>query len=173
MAIANGQAISKADLDALITAALASIQADNAQLPLAYEVNHTFFNVLPATNANNRKLVFVAPFDMYLESLGVNAGDQTNASVVTVDVTGDGALPSWPTRTSVACGAPPTANIGTRLLYDNTKTPPGSDFKTKSRAFRVFPKGSTITVSVSVTTNAVAASMVQVILAFRQFFARE
>lgn len=173
MAIANGQAITKADLDALITAALASIQTDNAQLPLAFQVNHTFFNVLPGTNANNRKFVFVAPFDMYLESAGVNAGDQTNLSVVTLDITGDGALKNWPTRATVTCGAPPAANIGARLLYDNTKTPPGSDFKSKSRAFRVFSKGSTITVSIAITVNAVAASMVQVILAFRQFFGRE
>lgn len=174
MTISDGNAITAADLNALTTAQQAAAQADNAQLPLGFPLNLFFatkavggFNVVPSRRA---KAVFVAPCDVYLESVAAMSGQHTNPSTTTIDVTGDGALGNWPTRITGSVGASP-ANMP-RLLYDNTKTKPGAGFNTDGRAFRVYPRGTTITVQA--TDNSVTTlSMLQVALVFRQFFQRE
>ncbi len=169
MTISNGSAIIATDLDALTTAALALIQADNAQLPIGFHHSATFHNVVTGTNASYRKQIFVVPFDCYIESVCVQAGDQTAASTVTATVEADGVLGPWDISISGTAGAG-TTHLA-RLLYDNTKTKQSAVSST-STAFRVLPAGTTVTITVS-TTSIATPSVIVVLLALRQFFARE
>jgi hypothetical protein len=174
MSISDASTVTAADLNAMTTTQQGNVQADNAQLPLGFLLHLRFptrvaggFNVVPSRRA---KSVFVAPCDVYVETVAVTTGDHTNPSTVTVEITGDGALVNWPIKVTGATGASPT--LFSRLLYDNTKTKPSADFSTTSRAFRVFPKGSTITVQAA--SNSVATfTMLGVEVVFRQFFQRQ
>jgi hypothetical protein len=174
MTIANGNTALDTDLNAMTTAAQTSVATDNAQLPLGFTLNLAFatkssaFSGVPTRRS---KTVFVAPCDVYLETLGATSGDETNPSTVTVTISGDGALGNWPTKITGNVGASP-ANM-TRLLYDNTKTRAGADFAATSRAFRVYPKGTTITVQATSTSAVTTGCLLQLELVFRQFFARE
>lgn len=174
MAITDGLVVAVADLNAQVTGAQALLQADNAQLPVGFDVSFQFESIvaggLNAVPPRRLKKIFVVPFDCYLDALAVMGGDVTNPSNVTVALTGDGALPNWPTTITGAFGASPA--LMPRLLYDNTKTKIGADFATASRAFRVYPRGATCTLQVT-AASATTASLVQVLLAFRQYFARE
>jgi hypothetical protein len=153
MAIANGSTVLTNDLNAMLSSALAAIQADNAQLPAGLELNLSFPNLVAATPAEQRKAIFVAPFDLLVESIAVQSTGFTAASTLTVAVTADGPVANWPMTISGTVGVA-TVKLA-RLLYDNTKTNPAKSFATTSRAFRVFPRGSTITVLAS--TNSIAA----------------
>lgn len=171
MSIADASSIIATDLNAMTTAAQIALNADATAAPLGFEVNLQFANVVAGSTSRFCKTVFVVPFDCYLETLAVTTGDMTNPSTVTVTITGDGALPNWPTTVTGVVGASP-ANMA-RLLYDNTKAgAAGVDFATVSRAFRVYPKGSTVTVQAS-SSSVAAASLLQAALVFRQIWGRE
>jgi hypothetical protein len=169
MTIADGQTIIASDLDALTTSALANAQTDNAQLPLGFHLWATFHNLVAGSNALYRRTVFVVPFDCYIESVKVQAGDQTAASTVTLALDFDGVLAPWEISISGSAGAGTTEL--TRLLYDNTKTKQ-TNVAATSMAFRVLPAGTTVAVTVS-TTSVATPSMVAVGLCLREFFARE
>ena len=166
MSITEGATILKADLDALLSTALAALAADNARKPLGHHVVLNFEGVVTGVANVYPKAVFVVPFDCYVETLAVVCKDMVGT--VTVAVTGDGAVDNFPITITGTAGAGVTKFA--RLLYDGTKTPL-VNFATASRAFRCFPKGSTITVTVT-TTNAAAASALQVSLVLRSFFSR-
>ncbi len=168
MAITNGLPILAADLNTMV--AMSTFLVNDRQLPGGLELFCPFPGLLPATPLNRRTLTWVAPCDLFLETLAVEAADHTAASTTTVTVTGDGELASWPTAVSGTTGAGITKL--SRLLYDNTKSP-SENFALTSQALRVFRKGSTITVMASVLVNAVAASSVNAILVFREFYGRE
>jgi len=170
MAITNGQTITAADLNAMLSSSLASIQSDNAQLPAGLLVPFAFHDLATGTAATRRKAIFVAPFDLIVESVAVQASDFTAASTTTVTITGDGPLVNWPITVSGTTGAGIVKLA--RLLYDNTKTNAAKSFATTSRAFRVFPRGSTITVTAS-TTSAATPNTCIVILACREFYGRD
>lgn len=170
MAIANGSTILTADLNAMLSSTLAAIQADNAQLPAGLELNLSFPGLVNATPAEQRKAIFVAPFDLLVDAIAVQSSGFTAASTLTVAVTGDGPVVNWPMTVSGTVGAGVVKLA--RLLYDNTKTNPAKSFATTSRAFRVFPRGSTITVTAS-TSSVAAGSLCTVNLAMREFHGRD
>lgn len=184
MAITNGSTILKADLDAMATTQLGLVRDDNGQAPGVYELHLQFRGVVAGSTDAHARYVFVCPFDCYLETFAVSAGDQVgtvrgavtgNATVVdgladTASIGDEGQLVFWPTKVSGAAGAGLT-QLG-RLLYDGTKTKQGLNFATTNRAHRTLLKGSTITVSVSADAGAVA-SLITVALVLREFFARE
>jgi hypothetical protein len=85
----------------MLSSSLAAIQADNAQLPAGLELIPLWFNGLVAGTApTRRKAIFVAPFDLIVESVAVQAADFTNPSTLTVTITGDGPLVNWPISVS-------------------------------------------------------------------------
>lgn len=170
MAISNGSASLAADLNAMLSASLAAIQSDNAQLPAGLILPLSFHGLVAGTTAERRKAIFVAPFDLIVESVAVQAADFTAASTTTVTITGDGPLVNWPISVSGTTGAGIVKL--SRLLYDNTKTNAAKSFALTSRAYRVFPRGSTITVTVSTTSVATPNTCV-VILACREFYGRD
>ena len=116
---------------------------------------------------------FVVPGDIYVESLCVQTTTASStAATITVDVTGDGVLPPWTMRISdtLTTGA---SKKHSRLLYDNGGSAnPGVTPELTSRALRLLPKGSTVTISVS-TTNTLATMEAVIVLACRQYRARE
>lgn len=180
MAITNGSAITKADLDAMITAALALIQADNGQVPQGLEVHLYFPNLVAATTALLAKAVIVAPYDCYVETIAAEGGEHTAASTLTVTVTGDGALGAWPKAPAAGSTTPFAKASGAvgaginkiaRLLFDGTKSAPSAGADT-SRSVRIIPRGTTLTVAVT-TTSVATPSMTHVVLVLREHFARE
>jgi hypothetical protein len=171
MAITNGSTITEADLDAMLSSSLAAVQADNAQLPAGLLIPLWFNGLVAGTAPTRRKAIFVAPFDLIVESVAVQAADFTNPSTLTVTITGDGPLVNWPISVSGSIAAGGVVKLA-RLLYDNTKTNAAKSFALTSRAYRVFPRGSTITVSVSTTSVAVANTCV-VMIACREFYGRD
>lgn len=169
MTVANGSAILAADLAALTTAQLALLQADNAALPGALGLRFHFQNLVASTPAYASKSIIVVPFDMYLDVLAVEAKNHTAGATTTVTLSEP--LGTWPTTiTGTTGGAGPTRL--TRLLYDNSRAPPKRDFATASSAFRMFNKGSTLTLTAT-TTNTTTASWVHVNLVARSGYARE
>jgi hypothetical protein len=183
MSITNASTIAEADLDGMATTAVQAIQADNAQLPGGLEVSFVFPGATAAlygTNPERFKGVWPVPCDCYVETVTVEGGDLTNPTTVTVDVTATGAagnvaatvtdpLSLWPIQVS---GAIPGTGALSRLLLDNTKSSPKS-FAATSPGHRTLLRGSWIKVNVNPGANAVAASMIRVVLVLREFLARE
>lgn len=167
MTVANGSAILAADLAALTTTQLAALQVDNAQLPGALALHFHFQNLVASTPTYAAKKILVVPFDFYLEALSVESNNHTAASTTTVTLTEP--LGTWPTQITGTTGAGNTALA--RLLYDNAKTPPKRDFATGSRAFRMFNRGSTLTLTAT-TTNTATPSNVHVTLVARSIYSR-
>jgi hypothetical protein len=170
MSISNAATVATADLNAMTTTAQTNVLADTTDVPLGFEVNLQWRDIVAGTSSERRKAIVVVPFDCYLETLAVMTGDMTNPSTVTVTVTGDGALANWPVSVSAAVGASP-ANMA-RLLYDNTKTKADIDFSTTARAFRVYPAGTTVTVQCT-SNSAATPNLLQAVLVFREFWSRE
>jgi hypothetical protein len=173
MTIADASTIIAADVNALITSGLATIQDDNDRLPLCFRFATQFPNLVASTDPLYSRARFVLPFDCYLETLAVLCGDQTASSSITATLTADGAQRDWPTSITGTAGAGATA-LG-RLLYDNTKSKIQKNsfgFGANARAFRTFTKGGTAILAMS-TTNVATSSVVSVSLVFRQFFGRD
>lgn len=184
MALTNGSAILKTDLDAMVTTQLGLLQDDNEQVPGAYELHLQFRGVVDASIDAYTKYTFVAPFDCYVETFALSAGDQSGT--VKGAVTGDGThvndldddvslqdegkLVFWPTKASLT-GAAGIVKAD-RLLFDGTKTKQGRNFATTGRAHRTILQGSTLTVSVAAAAGA-AASNIHVALVLREFWARQ
>lgn len=173
MAIANGSTISEADLDAMITASLALLQADNGQVPGGLELHFQFNNVVTTTAALRRTAKFLMPFDGMVESIAIETGDMTAASTTTATLAGlDGEVLSlWPATVSVASGAGNAK--GARKLYDGTKQKISSKgFATTAQPVRTLLKGDPLEVVV-VTTSVATPSMCHVVIVLREFLARE
>lgn len=173
--IANGSTIDASDLNSLPVASLGLVQDDNEQLPGGLEYFFVFQDLtaaIVAANPERAQVRFVLPCDVLVESVDVEAGDHTAASTTTVTIVGNGAVVDWPITVTGTTGAGATKLP--RLLYDNTKTPPTSaaDFAKTSQAFRVWPKGTTVIVTVT-TTSVAAPSRISVLLVLREFYARE
>jgi hypothetical protein len=193
MAITNGLTIDKADLDAMLTTSLALLQADGVRPPAGLEQNVYFNNLVAGTARARRRFTFIAPCDLLLETLAVQAVDFTAASSLSVGVgsgttddddelplmvddiddttslASDGIRATWPVKVTGTVGAGATSL--SRLLFDGTKaklTRPA----TTSRAVRVFLKGSTIHVSAS-TTSIATPSRLQVCLVMRELWGRD
>jgi hypothetical protein len=169
MTIADGQLITAADLNAMTTAALALIQADNAQLPGAVQPSWQSFGIVAGTSPAARTWVFVAPVDLIVENVVVQACDHTAASTTTVTLTPDGPAAAFPIAVTGTTGAGRT--VLRSPVFDGTPTNVGKDFSTTSRVVRVWPKGTTVTVVVS-TTSVAAASAINIAVVARAFYSR-
>lgn len=103
-----------------------------------------FDGIEDSVAAHRRKSTIVVPRSCFLETLAVSKYDNgSNAGMrLTVTVAGDGALENWPIEMSMVTTAVAYEHF-VRTFYDNTFTKYGD------RAFRVFPQGSTLQVSVS------------------------
>lgn len=172
MTILNGSTVLAADLNAMLTASLQMLVDDNGQLPVGAQMNVFFPNLTASA-----RFTFVAPCDLLVEVAAVQAADMTAASTTTVTLLGDvvdgiatGPVANWPLTIEGTTGAGVTALP--RLLNDNTKTNVSFNFATTARPFRVYPKGSTITMTVS-TTSVATPNTVQVCLVVREFWNRE
>lgn len=170
MTISNGSVVLAADVNGMLAVSLNDVRDDDAQLPIGAEFNILFPNLVAGTIALSRRFEFVAPCDLLVESMAVQAADMTPASTLTVRLTGNGPITNWPITVTGTVGAGVVALP--RLLFDNSKTNVSKDFATTAQAFRVFPKGSTIVVFAE-TTSIATPSTVQVCLVFREFFGRE
>lgn len=170
MTLANGSTILATDLNAMFPAPLATMAADNAQLPAGAHVPFKFDGIVASTTAERTKCIFVVPFDVFIEAMAVTTNGMTNPSTVTVAVTGDGALPNFPISVTQVVTAAFTNLV--RVVFDGTKGRVGKFAMASNRAIRVFPRGSTITVSVT-TTNVAVGAQCSVSLALRQYFARD
>lgn len=172
MAITNGQPIEIADLNAMVTSALGLVQVDNAQLPLGGQFDVFIPSLVVGTALAARRKQFVAPCDLLIETVAVQVSNFTAASFITVDVEGDGALVNWPIHVeelSLAGGAIEKLD---RVMYDGTPTHPNDDPAGTQRAFRVFPRGSTINITAE-TDSVATPSTCQIAVVWRQFFQRE
>ena len=167
MTIANGSPILAADLAALTTAALALLQADNAQAPGAVHHSRQFFAVVASTDAHRRKAIWTPPANILVETVAVRCAELTAASTTTVRVTDNVGL--FPFEVSGTTGAGTTQL--TRRLFDGTVTNVGKDFATTSRALWALLKGSRVTIEVE-TTSVAAGSAIQVDIVGREFFQR-
>ena len=169
MTIANGSVLANADLNALTTTQQTLLATDAAQLPVGFHHGVTFANLVASTVAYRRKHTFIMPADCYLDALAVTASDFTAASTITTVVTADGALANWPLQRTGGVGA--GFNALSRILYDNTKTRVKLSFDLTAQSFRVFPRGTTVVVTMS-TTSVATPSQAAVCFAFRQYFQR-
>jgi len=155
MTIATGNPITKADLEALISAQTTAFRTEAARSPEGYLNVFQFYDL---TGEQTRE--FVMPRDSYLDSLAVRSGDMSGT--LTVSLTGDGFVANWPIELSdTVSGIQELA----RTSYDNTNT------KTRDRAFRMYNQGCTVKLTVD-TTNVTVPSTLQVTLVFRQFYGR-
>lgn len=176
MPITNGSTVLAADLNGMATTALALVQADNAHLPAGLELHLHFPGLVAATDLTLRRAVFVAPIDLLLESVAVETGNHTAASTSTVKVVSDGALMNGTSDDGRGVSVTGTSATGaidkfSRLLLDNSRTNVAVDFASTAEAFRVFPAGSTVTVTIE-TTSVAVTSAAHVVLVFREFWGR-
>lgn len=173
MAIANGSPVLAADLNALGGASRVAMQTVMQRLPGALYIDALFSRLTTSSASATRRMKFVVPFDVYVESVCVQTTTADSAaSTITVDVTGDGVLPPWAMRVSDTLTTGATKKHA-RLLFDNGGSAnPGVTPELTSRALRLLPKGSTVTISVE-TTNTLATMEAVIVLACRQYRARE
>lgn len=172
MAITNDQPITDTDLNNMLNADLGDLQADNAQLPLGGQFDVYFPNLVASTTLKARQTVFVAPCDLLIESVAVQASEFTAASELTLEIEADSddALSNLPLTVTGDVGAGVTKLP--RLLFDGTPTHPNDDPAGTLRTFRVFPKGTTFTITAE-TDSVATPSTCQVAIVWRQFFQRE
>jgi len=170
MTIANASTITAADLATLTTASLALLRTDNALVPCGEQINLPFNALVASTPLGSRTAVIVLPHDFLVETVGCNTFLMTASSRTTVTVTCD----ACPTMAISLDNATSAALVRfARLAYDGTMaSKTDKDFALTSRAVRVWPRGSTITVTVS-TTSVATTSTCHVYLSGRSFMARE
>jgi hypothetical protein len=84
MTIADGSAILASDLNALTTAQLALMQADNAQLPQLIRHNIYFHGMVAASSPITTFSTFVVPWSMHLMAVAVRTAAFTAASTLTL-----------------------------------------------------------------------------------------
>jgi hypothetical protein len=173
MTIGNGFPVLAADLNSLGSTSRENMREIMQRLPGALYID-ALFSRLTATSAEaTRRMKFVVPADIYVESLCVQTTTaNSTAATITVNVTGDGVLPPWAFEVRDTLGTGATKKHA-RLLFDNGGTAnPGVTPELTSRALRLLPKGSTVTLSVS-TTNTLATMEAYIVLVCRQYRARE
>lgn len=173
MAIANGSPVLAGDLNSLGSTSREDMRAVLQILPGALYIDALFSRLTTSSASAARRMKFVVPFDIYVESVCVQTTTANSAAAtITVDVTGDGVLPPWAMRVSdtLTTGA---SKKHARLLFDNGGSAnPGVTPELTSRALRLLPKGSTVTVSVE-ATNTLATMECVIVLVCRQYRARE
>lgn len=165
MAIIDGYQILASDMNTLLDGYLSSIQAEANSKTLGAYFCHTMYNVVNTTPEYRRQWIFVAPCNVYIETLAVQTMDMVGLTTVTVNVD---ATPTTPY--SVSDTAVTGIDKFDRLLFDNSVSN-NRRFALDSRMFRLLPKGSTITVTVS-TSNTTTPSAIQIILPYRQWAQR-
>lgn len=180
MTIANGSAVLASDVNAMVSTALGLVQDDNEAVPAGFQFRLEFPDLLAATLEYRRRARFVCPCDLLIEAVAVDAAEHTAATTLDVTIRGDGALVTdgqnadgddgWGIDITGIVGAGFTKLA--RLLFDNTRTNVGNDFEGTSRAFRVFPKGSTVEVIVASTGGVATPNEVSVVLLCREFWVR-
>ena len=172
MTIANGSTILAADLNTMAQPALVNTRVDNTRLPGGVEFIATLVGVVATTPSYRSKVRVVVPVDMRVESIALQTSPGTVGAVVTVDVTGDGALPNFAMRSQVTL----TAGLAksSRRFFDNTMAAnPGVNPELTSRVGRLLPRGSTITITVSAPANLLATMVTQVVIIGRSNLARD
>lgn len=173
MTIGNGSIVLAADLNAMALPALSLLQADNARLPGGAPISLCFPGLVAGLARYRTTKKIVIPVDMLVEAIAVQTSPATAASTITVDITGDGALPNFAMRvtgTLAAAGVTKQA----RLLFDGSQTNMAKgnvDPALTSRVPRLLSQGGTITVIVS-TTNVLATMAAQVVIIGRSRLAR-
>jgi hypothetical protein len=167
VAIENAQVAEDLDLNLMLLASLALIQADAARKPLGYTVPITFRGLVATVGATRRTFSFVVPDDVFVETIGAMLHDMVGD--VTVQVTGDGGVAHFPvTITGTSAGG---TTLITRVKFDGTLSRVDDTAMPTAPVFRVWPKGTTITIVVS-TTNVVTACKLDVHLCLRTFLRR-
>lgn len=134
--------ITDSDLNAYVTGSMASLIADKELLTRCHHVSFQFVNTFSDTAEQFRQRRFVVPRDCFVETVSLSGFNDGVLSTVSVNIVGDGALVNWPINVSASFTN--YVNIN-RLWYNNATT------KYADRAFRVFPQGSTITITISNT----------------------
>ena len=171
MAITNGQLITAADLNAMTTASLALLQADNARLPGYVPMVFTFQGLINSTVAARRRARFVVPTNLLVDTLAViTTPANSSGATITATVSAGGILDDWSMEVSGTLDT--IAKKQARLLFDGTmEAKPGLNQATTSRVVRLLPKGAIVDVEVS-TTNTLATMVATVILCCRSRLAR-
>ena len=173
MTIGPLEVIDANDLNTLVTPALALLQADNGRPAGGVPFTLTFAGLVASAADYRRKVRFVVPVDMVVDSIAVQCSPaHSDTATCTVDITGDGALPSFAMRVIGQLSSTVTTKLP-RLLFDNAPVAnPGVDPKLTSRVGRLLTQGTTVLVTIS-TTNTRTKMVAQVTIACRSKLARE
>lgn len=166
MTIANGQDVTKADLDAFGATALLVMRVNMRRAPLGHVENIIWRGVVSGLDLHRRQRRFVVPWDCYLETVRVQTDNMTGDVTVTLSSNTDlnKEIPAFGVTIEETVTSARTALDA--VLFDGTKTRDGA------RAFRTLTKGSTVTVTAE-TTNTEEASSLQVALVLRAPWGRE
>ena len=154
--------ITDVELNSYVTAGMSSLIADKELQTRSHQMCVQFKNVLSGTLPKFRQKKFVVPRDCYVDTVYAYVDASAGPYLVTVNVTGDGALTNWPIEMRQYVTT--TSNFA-RSWFNNTQTKYGD------RGFRVFPQGSTITVTVS-SEQPSGSNTLAIGFVFRQFYGR-
>lgn len=172
MTIADGLTILENDLNALTTAQLALMQADNAQLPQLIRHNVYFHGMIAASPPSTTLTTFVMPWSMHLMAVAVYAAAFTAASTLTITITGDGMFSAFPVQIGPLTVGVAATSLA-RVFYDGTRgVSAAPSTMVNNQAMRLLNQGQTITVTPTCTGSVDATSFLQVCLCFRSDFAR-
>lgn len=156
--------ITETDLNAYVTGSMANLIADKELQTRCHHAAFQFVDVFSDTAEHLRQRKFVVPRDCFVETVSLAGFNDGVLSKVSVNIVGDGALVNWPINVSASFTN--YVNIN-RLWYNNATT------KYADRAFRVFPQGSTITITISNTKpSGGTGTSCNVGFVFRQFYGR-
>lgn len=145
MTISNGSTIAVADLNAVSSSSLTSLQADNAAVPAVYWMNLNFNALTSSTPTIARTRNVVMPDNYLLREIVLAAGEHSGTITLTID---NGAL----IETISMAGVMSSGFVEATRYY-------------VSKPIQVFLKGSIVTVTASTTATG-ATSTVQVALGF-------
>jgi len=157
--------ITASDLNDYVVSGYSDMADARERQPFGTHHYLVFDGIDDSIAAHRRKSTIVVPRSCFLETLAVSKYDPstTPGMTITVSVTGDGALANWPLEVSLFTASTPYEHF-TRTFYDNSYSKYGD------RAFRVFPQGSTLQVSVS--NDSGDAVNLGVCFVLRQFYGR-
>lgn len=157
--------ITDSDLNDYVTGGMASLIADKELPTRCHHASFQFVDIFSDTAEQFRQRKFVVPRDCFVETVSLSGDHEGVASIVSANIVGDGALVNWPINLSINAASYFNVN---RLWYNNATT------KYADRAFRVFPQGSTITITISNTkpSGGGTGTRCSVGFVFRQFYGR-
>jgi len=154
--------ITSAELNNYATNRMDELQDDKAMLTRSYQTAFQFISVGSSTPLASRQKRFVVPRTCFVETVFAYGDNGATSKTIDVTVEGDGALVNWPIELQDTFL---NASNFNRTWFNNAST------KYRDRGFRVFPQGSTITITVAYDAPS-TVTILTVGFVFRQFYGR-